>query len=416
MRMRLVSAAFLAVLVGCSDSTKPVDPASVASISLTPTAIGVVKGSTQSMTLTAKDSSGNEVRVNASWTSSAAAIATVSGSGVVSAVSYGSTTITATVGTRTASAAVVVTSVPTTKAYSVLDLGASLHVGSLLRQLSDSGDVVDGNLYRHGVFTAIPGCSNALTINGPGHVLCRTTIYDSVSTYAIWRNGTLTPLAASDTFAAQHFRAFAINDSDEVAGLFYMPSFANVNCPATGVRCLSIWKNGQASFPGYDAGGSDVMLMNNKGQIAVEYAMWAPDQGMGTTIYDIPSRTGRGTHYGVRALNDNGWAAIDSPQLYHGSPSHVSSTAEVFTPSGLTVLGSGGASGINNANVVVGTLDVGPFIWRGQGVSLLTNASVDPSWTITGADEINNRGQILATADNSDGRKAHTVILTPAQP
>jgi hypothetical protein len=65
---------------------------------------------------------------------------------------------------------------------------------------------------------------------------------------------------------------------------------------------------------------------------------------------------------------------------------------------------------------VTGTLDVGPFIWRGSGISLLTNASVDPAWTITSASEINNRGQILATADNADGRKAHTVVLTPAQP
>jgi hypothetical protein len=47
---------------------------------------------------------------------------------------------------------------------------------------------------------------------------------------------------------------------------------------------------------------------------------------------------------------------------------------------------------------------------------MLTNAAIDPSWTITAADEINNRGQILATADNSDGRKAHTVILSPTQP
>ena len=73
------------------------------------------------------------------------------------------------------------------------------------------------------------------------------------------------------------------------------------------------------------------------------------------------------------------------------------------------------ASGINDSNVVVGTLDVGPFTWRGQGVSLLTHAATDPSWTITTAPEINSRGQILATADNTDGRKAHTVILTPVQ-
>ena len=214
----------------------------------------------------------------------------------------------------------------------------------------------------------------------------------------------------------EHFRAYALNDSDEVAGLFYMPSFVNAKCPATGVRCLSVWKNGVPSFPGYDAGGSDVMLMNNEQQAVVEYAMWAPDYGLTTTIYDIPTGKSRTAPYGMRAFNDNGWGAITSPWLAHGSSNPFRSRAYVTTPVSQFTLGDGAASGINASNVVVGTLSVGPFIWRGDGVSLLTGAASDAAWTITGAAEINNRGQILATADNSDGRKAHLVLLTPVQP
>jgi hypothetical protein len=378
-----------------------------------------VKGVTQSLKLTAKDTSGREVRVRASWSSSEPSIATVSSDGVVSAVSYGSSTITATVGTKSATAAVVVTSIPTTSAYAITDLGPAASTGSYGRHLSDSGDVLlrlsAPALYRHGATTPLAGCTYGLTINGPGHVLCRVDLNDSVSSYGIWRGGLLTPLAAADTFKAQHFRAFALSDSDEVPGLFFMPLFTNAKCPANGARCLSVWKDGVPTFPGYDAGGNDAMLMNNRQQVVVEYAMWNETVN-GSVIYDVPTATSRQTQYGIRAFNDNGWGATTSPWIAHGSADPFRSKAYATTPTALILLGDGGATGINNSNVVVGTLDVGPFIWRGQGVSLLTNASVDPTWTITGAAEINNRGQILATADNSDGRKGHTVILTPTQP
>lgn len=420
--MRILPCAVSALLLvgACSDSTKPFDPVTVAHLSVSPAATPIVRGAQTQLKLSARDSSDNELtNATATWVTNAPSIATVSNDGTVTAVSYGATSITATVGTHTVVAEVVVTAAPTTSAYAVQDLGALSGIDGATRHFSDSGMVLArqaGKVYMNGTSVDMPGCLEPITINGRGHVLCGVKAGDSISSYAIWRDGALTPVAAQDTFPAQHFRAFAMNDSDEVSGLFYMPSFVNANCPATGVRCLSLWRSGQPSFPGYDAGGSDVMLLNNEQQAVLQYAMWAPDYGLSATIYDIPTRKGFGVPYGVRAINDNGWAAIDSPQMIHGSPSYVTTTAVVVTPNGVTVLGSGGASGVNNGNVVVGTLTVGAFIWRGAGVSLLTHATTDASWTVTGADEINSRGQILATADNSDGRKAHIVILTPSQP
>lgn len=414
--LRCVSAVLLA-LTACTDTTKPVSPAIVTSVSLTPTTVPVVRGEQAPLVLSALDSAGHEVRIDAQWTSSSPTIATVSSDGVVTGVAYGTTTVTATVGTHWASTKVVVTAVPTLHGYTVLDLGAGLQVGSLVRQLSDSGDVVADRYYRNGVVTSIPGCVSAVSINGPGHVLCRTSVYDSVSSFAIWRDGMLVPLTAADTFKAGDFRAFALSDSDDVAGMFWRPSFVNANCPADGDRCLAIWKNGSASFPGYTAPTADAMLMNGIQQVVVEQPAWAPSYpDLSSTIIDVASG-GRTTHpWGIHALNDNGWAAIQLPYLNHGSTNSSGSTAIVMTPTATIAVGSGGATGINNANVVVGTLDVGAFIWRGDGVSLLTNAATDPAWTIRAADEINNRGQILATADNADGRKAHIVVLTPTQP
>lgn len=417
----LGGAAFLVALVACSGSTEPapvIPPITVTTVSLTPTASAVVKGSQLSLVFSAQDGAGNKaLNVKATWSSGAPRVASVANDGTVTALDYGTATIKATVGDLAAYADVVVTSAPAVRMYSVLDLsGSTAAGGSHIRNLSDSGDVLSAGpvLYRHGVATALTGCGSGLAINGVGHVLCSVYPYDSVSNYAIWHDGNLTPLAAVDTFKAQNFRAFALSDSDEVPGLFFTPAFTNANCPANGARCLSVWKNGVATFPGYNAGGNDVMQMNNRKQIVVEYAMWNENEFY-STVYDIPSARTRSVPYGV-VINDNGWGAIASPWIAHGSSSPFRSTASVMTPDSVITLGSGAATGINNADVVVGTLDVGPFIWRGQGVSLLTNASVDTSWTITAADEINNRGQILATADNADGRKGHTVLLTPTQP
>ena len=400
----------------CTDSTRPVNPASIASVSLTPTVIAVVKGTQAPLALSAQDSAGNEVRIDASWTSNSPSIASVSKDGVVTGVGYGTTAVVATIGTHSATARVVVTAAPTSRAYTVSDLGAGLQIQSLIRQLSDSGDVVAVTYYRNGVATSIPGCSSAVTINGPGHVLCRTSAYDSVSAFAIWRDGALVPLTAADTFKAGDFRSFVLSDSDEVAGMFWRPAFVNANCPAAGDRCLAVWKNGSVSFPGYTAPTADAMQMNGRHQVVLEQPGWAPSPpDLSSVIIDLPTG-GRTTHlWGINALNDNGWAAIQQPYVTHGSVSRSGSSAYVITPTSTIPLGEGGATGINNSNVVVGTLDIGPFIWRGDGVSVLTDAAIDPAWTITAADEINNRGQILATADNSDGRKGHTVILTPTQ-
>jgi hypothetical protein len=414
--LQMSIAASMIAVVSCSDSTKPVDPASVATLSLTPAATPIVKGTQKQLTLSARDSTGNEVHVNALWTSNSPSVVTVSKDGLVTALGYGSAMIEASAGTHWAIANVVVTA-PMSRRYSVLDLGVSLQVGSIIRKLSDSGDVVAGSYYRRGVATAIPGCPTPVTINGPGHVLCRTGVPDSVSSFAIWHNGALVPLTTVDTFKAGVFRAFAMSDSDEVAGMFWRPSFVNANCPASGDRCLAIWKNGSVSFPGYTAATADAMLMNNRGQVVLEQAMWAPSSpGLTSTIFNVTTGSRTNAEWGIHALNDNGWAAIQLPYVQPGDPSTSGSRADVMTPTYTMGLGNGGATGINNSNVVVGTLDVGAFIWRGDAIAMLTDAATDRTWTITAANEINNRGQILATADNSDGRKGHTVILTPTQP
>ena len=93
-------------------STAP--PAPVASVTVAPATASVIVGQTVSLTDTTKDASGNVLTGRAvTWTTSNAALATVSATGVVTAVAIGGpVTITATSEGQTGTATITVTAVP----------------------------------------------------------------------------------------------------------------------------------------------------------------------------------------------------------------------------------------------------------------------------------------------------------------
>jgi len=88
-------------------------PVPVASVTVTPTALELPAGFTQPVSAVLRDSSGAVLTGRTvGWTSSAPAVALVSGTGVVQGVSAGTATITATAGGRSATVAVTVTPPP----------------------------------------------------------------------------------------------------------------------------------------------------------------------------------------------------------------------------------------------------------------------------------------------------------------
>ena len=91
-----------------------VSVAPVASVSVSPAAPSVAVGQTVQLTATPRDASGNALSGRVvTWASSAPAVATVSGSGLVTGVAAGSATITATSEGRNGTAAVTVTATVT---------------------------------------------------------------------------------------------------------------------------------------------------------------------------------------------------------------------------------------------------------------------------------------------------------------
>lgn len=90
-----------------------VSAAPVATVSVSPATATLGAGGTTQLTATARDASGNVVAQPVTWSSSSAAVATVSSTGLVSGVASGSATITATASGRTGTATITVTAPPT---------------------------------------------------------------------------------------------------------------------------------------------------------------------------------------------------------------------------------------------------------------------------------------------------------------
>lgn len=415
---RAVRATLIFALVGgCSDGTGPLPP--VASITVMRADVAILKGGSHTLSAITLDSAGNAVAAAVTWTSRDVTIATVSSAGVVSAVGYGTTTIRATADTKSASAEIVVTEPPTGGAYSVLELPGAAEYAGIYTQLNDSGDVLAGQLYRRGIPIAIPDCF-PVALNDLRHVLCLRGNFSSFNRYTLWRDGVATPLAAVDTFQAVGFSAVALNDSGVVAGLYFQPAFNNSNClGSVGGRCAVLWKNGQPTFPGlYVYSGMEyVAHLNDRLDLVLQDIGFAPNATGGSPfLYNAASKERRAITQFVRAINDQGWMAVERMYVIRG-PSTFVETAIMARADTSIIIGPGAATGINNAGTVVGTLKVGSFLWKpGRGVSLLAKAANDPSWTITSALRINNRGQILAQANHADGRQGLWVVLTPTVP
>jgi uncharacterized protein YjdB len=97
---------------GKADSAKvlvTLSAPAVASIAVSPATASVLKGATVQLSATTKDATGKVITVPVTWSTSSAAVATVSSSGLASGIAAGTATIRATSGGKSASAAVTVT-------------------------------------------------------------------------------------------------------------------------------------------------------------------------------------------------------------------------------------------------------------------------------------------------------------------
>src|SRR5207253_2619736 len=141
----------------------------VASVDVSPPSAAVVVGQTLQLAATPKDASGNPLSGRAvTWTSGNTAVATVSASGLVTAVAAGSATITASSEGRSGTAAITVKTVPVA-AVAVTPASLSVQVGQTA-QLTATPQDANGNPLSGRTVTWTSSNQAVATVNATGLV------------------------------------------------------------------------------------------------------------------------------------------------------------------------------------------------------------------------------------------------------
>jgi 6-phosphogluconolactonase (cycloisomerase 2 family) len=190
---------FAALLTGCGASSKTFDSsttgtgttATVTSISVEPANSSLPRGLTRQFTATATYSNGTKLDVSASvtWASSVTNIATITGTGVVTALNVGTTTITAAIGTVTGSATLTV-SAATLVSINVTPVSPTIAKGTF--QLFTATGIYTDNSTQN-ISTSVTWSSSNLFVatisNAPGSIGLATGVSGGKSTITAALNG-----------------------------------------------------------------------------------------------------------------------------------------------------------------------------------------------------------------------------------
>src|SRR6266516_1348770 len=141
----------------------------VASVSVSPASASLLPTQTAQLAATLLDSTGAVLTGRtATWSSSSSGVATVNGSGLVTAVAVGSATVTAASEGRSASSSVTITTVPVAS-VTVSPASGSLYVGQTVQLTATPWDSA-GNPLTGRVVTWSSGSPGVATVNGSGLV------------------------------------------------------------------------------------------------------------------------------------------------------------------------------------------------------------------------------------------------------
>ena len=161
----------------------------VATVTLSPTAINLPIGQSSQLTVTLKDANGNVLTGRTvTWSSDNGSVATVSGTGLVTAAGVGTATITATSEGKSGTASVTVSSIPVAS-VTVSPATASLMAGQTV-QLTATLKDANGNILTGRPVTWSSNTTSVATVNSTGLVTAKVAGTATITATSEGRSGT----------------------------------------------------------------------------------------------------------------------------------------------------------------------------------------------------------------------------------
>lgn len=178
-RGRFVAVGVLMLAAACGSEQKAADrvlvtepslakgaASAIRTVTVAPSSASLAVGATVQLTATARDNKGNVVSTTFAWTSSNAAVATVSASGLVTGIAAGTASITATTGSKRGSASVTVTGGPPPTGEVMIAAGDIAQCGSsndeatasVVSGIAGTVAVLGDNAYENGSASDYANC------------------------------------------------------------------------------------------------------------------------------------------------------------------------------------------------------------------------------------------------------------------
>ena len=244
----------------------------VASVTVSPTSASLLVGQTVQLTATPKDANGNPLTGRVvSWSSNNTSVATVDGSGLVTAGAVGSATITAMSEGRSGTASITVTGVPVAS-VTVSPAAASVQAGQT-QQLTATLKDASGNVLTGRTVTWSSGNTTVASVNGTGLVTAKVAGSATITASSEGQSGpaaiTVTPVPVASVTVAPGTGSVAVGSTLQLAAT---PRDANGN-PLTG-RTIT-WRssnatvasvNGSGLVTGVAVGGPVTITATSEGQ------------------------------------------------------------------------------------------------------------------------------------------------------
>jgi len=223
-----------------SGTTAAGTPAPVATVAVSPATVSVGIGGTQQFSATLKDASGNVLTGRTvTWTSSALSVATITGSGLVTALLAGTTTIRATSEGKSGTATLTVTALPPPS-------GSWPNEPAGLTVLSDYSFTDPIPLTQSDV--AIPGGSGWMSIyNGNGYVSLVSDPTAPLSTASVLQMKYPTGFAAGSA-PGTLYRSLP-SPTQLYVGFWWKPSNPWQSQGSSGVNKIAFWWGGSGEMP-----------------------------------------------------------------------------------------------------------------------------------------------------------------------